>query len=250
MGKDSYIDLIDNESKIIISSRLHKIRNIKFNRITYDVLLKIHKELFDGIFPFAGKLRDVNMSKGDTIFCLYKYIDEELKKYFIDFSKDNELKGLSKERFCRRAACYYGDLNFIHPFREGNGRTLRELFYHIGKNSGYELDLTKCNKEEYLKAVIESEYKADSLNELMLSIVKPIVQQTKENNDLLLKQNCEETQESEIAEMEESVKSYVDRIFPVKNEKELEEEFQRERDMQQKSEELPQIRKCHKNGRC
>ena len=45
------------------------------------------------------------------------------------------------------------------------------------------------------------------------------------------------------------VKTYVDRIFPVKNEKELEEEFQRERDTQQKTEELPLIRKCHRKGR-
>lgn len=169
-----YTDIKDNESKLLVTLRFPMLRKFGYETISRNTLLDIHKNLFNGIFPFAGKVRDVNIGKGDTIFCLYQYIDEELELFFKDFSKENELKWLDRECFCKRAACYYGDLNVIHPFREGNGRAIRELFFQIGKNAGYVVDLTKCDKKVYLDAVIASVNRSDELKQLMLSIVKPL----------------------------------------------------------------------------
>lgn len=79
---------------------------------------------------------------------------------------------LRKKIFCREVSELFGDLNMLHPFRVENGRTEREFIYQLAKNAGYELDLTKLNKDEYMKAAILSVVDCSEMEKLMLSIIK------------------------------------------------------------------------------
>ncbi len=119
----------------------------------------IHKYLFNGIYEFAGQVRSENIKKSFP-FCLPQYIHSELtttlKKANIDlYNISNE------EDIITFLAKYYSDLDVIHPFREGNGRTLREFLrqYVLKINEvidfgEYELDYDKItDKEGYIMAI-------------------------------------------------------------------------------------------------
>jgi len=106
-------------------SRLH-VEPLKGN---FDVkhYMKLHKFMFGELYPFAGEIRSENMQKGSTLFCrpeyIHQYLDSVLKKM-------NQLieKVTNEEELLDLLAYCYSEINVIHPFREGNGRTQREFF--------------------------------------------------------------------------------------------------------------------------
>jgi len=73
-----------------------------------------------------------------------------------NLEKEIILCGLSKLNFIERMAYYMGEINALHPFREGNGRTSREFFRQLSLNANYILDFGKTEKEELLAADIEA----------------------------------------------------------------------------------------------
>lgn len=112
--------------------------------------LSIHEYLFQDIYYFAGKLRDVPMEIDSvTVFTGPNQLPVKLKKFFDNLKRENNLKGLSKENFIERMAEYLTDINILHPFREGNGRTKRVFFQEVSKQAGYDLNWAKCSKEEW-----------------------------------------------------------------------------------------------------
>jgi cell filamentation protein len=127
---------------------------IKFD---FESLCKIHKTIFDDIYEWAGKIRRGDfLSKGNSIFCRGLYIMENANKIFGNLLKENNLCKLRKSQFIERIAYYMGEINALHPFREGNGRTSREFFRQLSLNANYVLDFSKIEKEELLTADIEA----------------------------------------------------------------------------------------------
>jgi cell filamentation protein len=123
----------------------------------FDTLCKIHKIIFEEIFDWAGIIRHGDfLSKGNSIFCRGQYIKENAKKIMGNLQKEKILCGLSKSKFIERMAYYMGEINALHPFREGNGRTSREFFRQLSLNAHYILDFGKTEKEELLTADIEA----------------------------------------------------------------------------------------------
>lgn len=116
----------------------------------------IHKFLFEDIYPFAGILRDENISKGEFRFASFEYIESELNRLMEELKSENYLEGLNKEKLAKRLAYYLSELNVLHPFREGNGRTTREFIRQLALKNGYKLNLSKVMPEEVLNASIES----------------------------------------------------------------------------------------------
>jgi len=88
-------------------------------------LYRLH--LYPDIYPFAGKFRTENIEKGSTFFCKSQFIEENLNSIFSKLDKDRYLKGLNPEESSQKVAYYMSELNIIHPFREGNGRSIREF---------------------------------------------------------------------------------------------------------------------------
>ena len=125
---------------------------------TFKGLSKIHKYLFDSIYDFAGNIREVNISKGSFRFASFIYLKEILNK--IDMMPEDTFDKIIEK---------YVEMNIAHPFREGNGRSMRIwLDVILKKNLNKVIDWSKVNKEDYLLAMERSPIK-DTEIKLLLS---------------------------------------------------------------------------------
>lgn len=125
---------------------------------TFKGLSKIHKYLFDSIYDFAGNIREVNISKGSFRFAAFIYLKEILNK--IDMMPEDTFDKIIEK---------YVEMNIAHPFREGNGRSMRIwLDVILKKNLNKVIDWSKVKKEEYLLAMERSPIK-DTEIKLLLS---------------------------------------------------------------------------------
>ena len=86
-------------------------------------LRAIHRHLFQDIYDWAGELRTVEIRKGDQQFQFRQYIPTGMADVHRRLAQARFLQGLSQAAFAEQAAVIVGDINYIHPFREGNGRT-------------------------------------------------------------------------------------------------------------------------------
>ena len=119
-------------------------------------LNSIHTFLFEDIYPFAGKFRNENIAKGVFRFAEYEYIEPELNKLLNKLKEENFLANLTKNKLAEKLAYYLSELNVLHPYREGNGRTIREFIRQLALKNGYILNLSKILPEEFLQASIKS----------------------------------------------------------------------------------------------
>lgn len=148
--------------------------NYKFS---FDInsYLNLHRKLFGAIFPFAGEIRDEKIYKSckpyfdlKTPFCeppyIYEYLKDLLRKMQV---KIKEIK--CREDLVKYLAYYYGEINMVHPFREGNGRTLRTYFLLLVKELNkyisfgvFDLDFSLWNDED--RSLLEYSTIVNSLN--------------------------------------------------------------------------------------
>lgn len=129
--------------------------------------LQIHQYLFEDIYPFAGKLREENIAKGVFRFAEWEYIEPELDKLLEQLKSENYLAELPKEQLAKRLAYYLSELNVLHPFREGNGRTNREFIRQLALKNGYILNLAKVSPKETLEASIISIVDTEKLENII-----------------------------------------------------------------------------------
>ena len=83
----------------------------------------IHHHLFQDVYDWAGQIRSVRIMKGGNTFCFPENIDAQMRRAFAELARANQLRDLDSESFAVKAAHFIAELNAIHPFREGNGRT-------------------------------------------------------------------------------------------------------------------------------
>jgi cell filamentation protein len=131
-------------------------------------LQKIHLAIFKDIYPFAGKIRTEVISKGNTMFAFPQYIVNSSNKLFKQLRSEDYLAGKDTKEFVSRATYYMTEINIIHPFREGNGRTNREFIRTLGKKCGFDIDWGRVSHKELLDASIESVYNSEFLEELIM----------------------------------------------------------------------------------
>ncbi|MBR5762408.1 MAG: Fic family protein [Lachnospiraceae bacterium] len=131
--------------------QLHPIRG-KFN---FKHLKDIHRFIFQDIYSWAGKVRDIDISKGN-LFCRAQFIEDYAVTVFSDFYSSCYEARKDKTAFVKTLAKHYGDLNALHPFREGNGRSQREFTRELCLKCGYILDLTRTVHSEMLSASVLS----------------------------------------------------------------------------------------------
>ena len=148
--------LSEAERKIVLTKSYELRKNSKIGNFDLDHFLKIHEFLFEDIYPFAGKFRNENIAKGYFSFAEWQYIEPEIKRLFDKLKAENYLQGKSREELVKGLAYYLSELNVLHPFREGNGRTIREFIRELAFFNGYVLDLQNTTSEELLKASVDS----------------------------------------------------------------------------------------------
>jgi cell filamentation protein len=120
-----------------------------------------HRFIFQDIFPWAGELRIVDITKGTSDFGRAIYISSALDELLVKLHQERLLTGLDRKAFAARAAYYLGEINAIHPFREGNGRTQREFIRQLAVQAGHPLSWVGFTQEEMVSASILSHVRGD-----------------------------------------------------------------------------------------
>ena len=111
-------------------------------------LQAVHKHLFQDVYEWAGELRIVNIRKDAVPFSPPAFIESYSKSLSDGLANENHLKGLDKRQFVERLAHYFTEFNAVHPFREGNGRAIREFIGLLARDAGYELDQTRIENDK------------------------------------------------------------------------------------------------------
>ncbi|HWB10550.1 MAG TPA: Fic family protein [Pirellulales bacterium] len=119
-------------------------------------LKAIHRYLFQDVYDWAGEIRSVDISRGDTTFAHHRHIEAAAELIFRRLAKEKHLSGLGIEAFSERAGHYLGEINAVHPFREGNGRAQRQFISHLAYHCGFILDWEHLGRPEMIRASIES----------------------------------------------------------------------------------------------
>lgn len=123
-------------------------------QFNYDHLKAIHKHFFSDLYHWAGQERTIDIIKSHSHFARKEYIAKELNKLFSTLQQENYLQGLDKATFCQKLAHYFNEINAAHPFREGNGRTLRAFSDQLASQAGYSLSWKNVDCDEYINANI------------------------------------------------------------------------------------------------
>lgn len=126
----------------------------------FDYLLRIHEALFRDIYDWAGQVRDVDISKGSTRFANCRHIVTAGRALTDELAAENWLQASTPEHFARRMAYYMGELNVVHPFREGNGRALREYVRYLAQRAGHNLTWDGVSGAQMVQASIDA-YRGD-----------------------------------------------------------------------------------------
>ncbi len=112
-------------------------------------LQAIHKHIFQDVYAWAGKPREgVDIAKpGSPFFGFSQYIVPSLDDLFAKLQAEQNLRGLGADAFSLRAGHYLGEINAVHPFREGNGRAQQEFIRELGEPSGHRIDWSRVSRE-------------------------------------------------------------------------------------------------------
>ena len=108
-----------------------------------DELCAIHRHLFQDVYEWAGQLRTVDVRKnveGAEFFLPVSMIGRAASYAAEELRADKDLRGLERDRFIDRLAYHYEQFNYVHPFREGNGRTQRVFWGRVARDAGWQLD--------------------------------------------------------------------------------------------------------------
>ena len=160
LGITDSTELARTEEKISKQKAIEMFENGFLEKLepgTYESLAAIHKYLFDEIYDFAGKIREVNLDKGNFRFAPLMYLEAALQS--IDKMPQSTFDEIIEK---------YVEMNVAHPFREGNGRSTRIwLDLMLKKEIGYVVDWSKVDKEDYLLAMERSPIKDIEIKSLL-----------------------------------------------------------------------------------
>lgn len=170
--KDQKILIIFESLKV--SKRIEELFEKPIKIKNSESLLKIHHYLFQDVYNWAGKVRTVNISKNGKPFFDGERFDNAFRyvnTLIIDYRKINKT---DKKLVAEKLAEILDNVNFLHPFREGNGRTQREFLRLLALEKGLKLNLNPADNkniyERYMKGAIESDVKI--LTELIHQLIE------------------------------------------------------------------------------
>jgi cell filamentation protein len=165
--------LAEVERKLVLLKSYELRQNKKIGNFDILHFLSIHKFLFGDIYPFAGKIRTEDIAKDNFRFAKWEYIEEQLRNLLEKLSKD-DFEKLTKEEMSKKLSYYMSELNVLHPFREGNGRTIREFIRELAFKHGYYFEIKEVSPEEMLLACIQSTVDTEHLENLIYKCLEKI----------------------------------------------------------------------------
>lgn len=136
-----------------------RLANAKINPIKgqFDLkhLQELHRYLFSDLYDWAGEIRWVNIAKGN-LFCNYEHIEKNAVRLFEKLQQERHLTVCSENEIPHRLSYYLGEINVLHPFREGNGRAQRLFIEYLAENAGYSVDFSYVSSQEMIEASAEA----------------------------------------------------------------------------------------------
>lgn len=166
-GIRDYKVLRDLEQDIVGAKQQYLLDNPIQGRFTLNHICQIHKFLFEDIYPFAGHFRLESIKKGETVFENEKTISNKLKKLMSELKLDKYLLEFDYEEFILKITYYFAELNYIHPFREGNGRATREFLRLLLSKNGYTVNWSAISVDTLMEAMAASVYDNSMLETLL-----------------------------------------------------------------------------------
>lgn len=139
----------------------------KFN---WKLISSIHKTAFNHLYEFAGELRQVNLSKGRFMFPAARFLTSAVKEFEKEFLKPLPETFEDYKHLIEHVAPLHAELLFIHPFREGNGRTARLFADLIALKCGFErFNFDKISEKRMPEYIASVQAAADKNYEPMFS---------------------------------------------------------------------------------
>ena len=131
-------------------------------RIDVAHLKAIHRYIFQDVYSWAGEFRTVNISKGGHLFGVAAFVEPALHEVLRKLPGERLLIGSDPKTFAMRAGYYMGEMNAVHPFRDGNGRAQREFIRELAMQAGFVIDWSRVTRAQMMAASLESFRTGDS----------------------------------------------------------------------------------------
>ena len=147
--------LAEVEAQITFAKTVMLEENPVEGNFDFEHFKRIHEFLLCDLYEWAGQVRTVDISKKRTKFLDAASIEQIANKCFSKIA-EGYLENLPLEDFAKRIAEFYNDVNYIHPFREGNGRTQRVYFTQLIRHYGYDINFSEVDTDELMIATIQA----------------------------------------------------------------------------------------------
>lgn len=150
------LGITDDKTLTEAERRLTQARGAEAARLAFPVTADgyraLHKHLFQDLYDWAGQDRTVNIAKGGSSFAAAPYLARELDKLFADAGAKNAFRGVPRDEFFDRLGNHINEINAIHPFREGNGRTMRHHAAQLARDAGHPIRIASIDKDKWMEA--------------------------------------------------------------------------------------------------
>lgn len=150
------LGITDEKTLTEAERRLTQARGVEAARLTFpataDGYRSLHRHLFQDLYDWAGQDRTVNIAKGGSSFAAVPYLARELDKLFADAQAKEGFRGLPRDEFFDRLGNHINEINAIHPFREGNGRTMRHHAAQLARDAGHPIRIASIDKTAWMEA--------------------------------------------------------------------------------------------------
>lgn len=141
---------LDHAERLIVRNRAQQ--GVPKGDFDLRHLQAVHKHLFGGVYDWAGKVRTVEISKGGSQFQPKSFIETGVANVHRRIVAADYLKGSNRDGFAKQAGEIIGDLNHVHPFREGNGRTQLQFLNQLAERAGHRFDIQKLDRNAWMRA--------------------------------------------------------------------------------------------------
>ena len=148
--------LYEAESIIVTSCSVKAEKELLFKDVDFEFYKGIHRLIFGDLYDWAGTVRTINISKKGTVFCDHTELERLGRLRFERLKAQDFFCGMEYGEFVSSVAELYHELNMLHPFREGNGRTLRLFVALLVRNAEYDIDFALCDADMLAIATIKA----------------------------------------------------------------------------------------------
>lgn len=143
---------LERYERRVVTARLEQ--GVPTGRFDLAHLKAIHRHLFQDLYPWAGEVRTVQISKGNCAFMPTRFVETGMEDVHARLQGRGFLRGMNRSEFLGDLANIIGDVNHVHPFREGNGRTQMQYLKQLCEQADHRIDVRRIDPKRWIDASI------------------------------------------------------------------------------------------------